>query len=104
MAKAARPTKPVKAKKPNGSKPKRPPGRPSSFTQVVADRLCEELARGKSLRSICEAADMPSWTSVYRWLEANPVFRQQYARSREMGIDAIAQLAIDEATSKIAYE
>ncbi|TIP12333.1 MAG: terminase small subunit protein, partial [Mesorhizobium sp.] len=33
--------------------------RPTSFTQEIADRICEQLADGKSLRSICLADDMP---------------------------------------------
>ncbi|RUY09387.1 terminase small subunit protein, partial [Mesorhizobium sp. M7A.F.Ca.CA.004.12.1.1] len=34
--------------------------RPSEFTQEIADTICQSLAEGNSLRSICEADDMPS--------------------------------------------
>lgn len=58
-------------------------GRPSSFTQAKADAICERLAKGESLRSICVDAAMPDQNSVYRWLRSFEAFRQQYARARE---------------------
>lgn len=62
---------------------KKPTGRPSSFTQAKADKICERLAKGESLRSICDTAGMPTQTTVFRWLRDNESFRQQYARARE---------------------
>jgi len=58
-------------------------GRPSSYSPEIAQRICDELARGKSLRRICEADDMPADRTVFRWLDSNEEFRQQYARARE---------------------
>lgn len=67
-------------------------GRPSSFTQAVADRICERIAEGESLRSICRDDDMPSKMSVLRWLadEDRAAFRAQYAHAREMQADTLA--------------
>lgn len=64
-------------------------GRPSSYTQEVADKICEEIANGKSLRSICAEEDMPAKSMVFRWLAADEAFRDQYARAREAQADAI---------------
>jgi hypothetical protein len=66
-------------------------GRPSSFTQEIADVICEGIADGKSLRSICLADDMPSKSAVFRWLadDARQSFRDQYARAREAQADAL---------------
>lgn len=58
-------------------------GRPSSFTQDKADLICEKLASGQSLRSICDADDLPSKITVLRWLRDNETFRAQYTRARE---------------------
>lgn len=63
--------------------------RPSEFTQDTADAICERLADGESLRLICSADDMPSKTTVFRWLAANEPFRDQYARAREAQADSI---------------
>jgi hypothetical protein len=61
----------------------KPLGRPSSFTQEIADEICERLAEGESLRSICLADNMPSKGTVFRWLAENKLFQDQYTRARE---------------------
>lgn len=69
-------------------------GRPSSFNQQIADTICERLADGESLRTICQSEEMPHRATVFRWLadEARKDFRDQYARARE----AQADLLVDE--------
>lgn len=69
--------------------------RPSDFTQETADLICDKLAEGKSLRSICLAEDMPSKSAVFRWLAANEAFRDQYARAREAQADALFDDILD---------
>lgn len=64
-------------------------GRPSSFTQDAADTICERIANGESLRSICDDDGFPDKATVFRWLAANEAFRDQYARSREAQADAV---------------
>jgi len=64
-------------------------GRPSSFTQEVADTICERLADGESMRAICSEDGMPSTSMVCRWLASNETFREQYARARELQADAL---------------
>ena len=63
----------------------------SSFTQEKADAICERLAEGESLRSICKGEDMPNKSTVMRWLADNEAFRDQYARAREAQADHLAE-------------
>lgn len=63
--------------------------RPSELTQEVADSICERLIEGESLRSICRDEDMPSASTVCRWLSANEEFQEQYARARELQADSL---------------
>jgi hypothetical protein len=58
-------------------------GRPSSFTQETADTICERMAEGESLRSICRDDAMPHRLTVLRWADTNEAFRDQYARARD---------------------
>lgn len=58
-------------------------GRPSSFTAEIGDAICERIAAGEGLRTICEADDMPATNTVQRWLRHNDDFRLQYVRARE---------------------
>ena len=69
-------------------------GRPSTFTQEVADRICLELMGGKSLRSTCAGAGMPCPTTVYNWLVQYPAFMEHYARAREVQTDVLADEVI----------
>lgn len=64
-------------------------GRPTDFSQDLADQLCERLADGESLRSICDAEDMPNKATVFRWLAKFPEFSDQYARARETQADSL---------------
>lgn len=72
---------------------------PSSFTQDIADRICERLCEGDSLRKICSAPDMPNISTVIRWLssenEIGATFRAQYARAREAQADKFADEMVD---------
>lgn len=72
-------------------------GRPSSYTEKVGDTICQALAEGRSLRSICCDEGMPSQHSVFRWLadERYAKFREQYTRARELQADAIFDEILD---------
>lgn len=77
-------------------KPKNLGGRPSSYTQEMADKLCAKLAEGKSLRIICDHDDsMPDKATVFRWLRTNAQFCDQYAKAKEEGMEAIADEMMD---------
>ncbi|HDR9164856.1 TPA: terminase small subunit protein [Burkholderia vietnamiensis] len=64
-------------------------GRPSGFTEEIADVICERLAGGESLRAICRDDGMPSTSMVFRWLSEFSSFRDRYARAREAQADAL---------------
>ena len=78
-----------------GKKQARPTGRPSSHSASLGDFICEQIADGKSLRSICAAEGMPHKATVFRWLAENERFRDQYARAREAQADALADEILD---------
>lgn len=62
-------------------------GRPSLYTDELAQRICERLAAGESLLSICESdPDMPAESTVRLWaLDDREGFSARYARAREIG-------------------
>lgn len=63
----------------------------SSYTEELADIICERIANGESLKGICDEQGMPSQSMVFRWLaaEENADFRERYARARETQADAL---------------
>ena len=77
--------------KPEGSSAKEKKiGRPSSFSQQIADIICIRISEGESLKSITLDEEMPDRATVYRWLAANSVFCDMYARAREDQADTLA--------------
>ncbi|QIG76701.1 terminase small subunit protein [Rhizobium phage RHph_I1_23] len=61
----------------------------STYTDEMADKICERIADGESLKSICEEDGMPSKATVFKWLGQNASFVDKYARAREAQADAL---------------
>jgi hypothetical protein len=57
----------------------------------MLDLICEQIADGKSLRSICSQEGMPVKYTVLRWLQADPAFAERYAQARVQAADALAE-------------
>lgn len=72
-------------------------GRPSSYSQELADRICEAISsQTLGLRHICEQnEDFPSTTTIYRWLVENESFREQYARAKDTQLEMMAEEMLD---------
>lgn len=71
------------------------PGRTSTFTQAIADEICERISDGEPLRQICRDPHMPVWRTVYLWRAAHPEFDSAIARARVPGFDAIAEETLE---------
>lgn len=70
-------------------------GRPTDYNETVAAAICERIADGESLRSICADDSMPAKSSVFKWLSEHQSFSDQYARARETQADAIFDEILD---------
>ena len=79
---------------------------PEGYDQDTADTICERLADGESLRAICADKEMPSTSTVCKWLAKDSEFAEQYARARELQADALFDdcLAIADGTTLKAKE
>ena len=51
----------------------------------LEERICEMLARGRSMAEICRRKDMPAESTVYKWLAEGGAFSERYARARTTG-------------------
>lgn len=63
----------------------------SKFTEEKAEEVCRRIAEGETLADICRSPHMPSRAMVWKWLEANPSFRGEYARARERQAHAFVE-------------
>lgn len=68
-----------------------PKGRPTLYTQKLADTICERLAKGMSLREVCRDESMPPESTVRTWaLKNHEGFFAQYDEARKIGYQAMA--------------
>lgn len=65
-------------------------GRHTEFSQEIVDIVCERIADGESLRSICGDVTLPSKATIFKWLSQNKDFADQYAHARDAQADAMA--------------
>lgn len=70
-------------------------GRPSGYSQELADVICAAIAEGRSVRSICLEEDMPAMSTIFLWLRTHKEFSEQYARAKEMSADTLADEMLD---------
>ena len=70
-------------------------GRPEIWSQELADRVCEKIAQGYSMRTVCTPDDMPSISTLFKWIREKPEFSQQYARATEERTEAMAEDILD---------
>lgn len=94
MSKTTAKSKPESSKKPPTKTPKKN-GRPTKYSDKLADRICQKIAEGYSVRSICKEKDMVSMQTLFRWLRENDKFREQYVRACEGRSYAQAEEIID---------
>jgi hypothetical protein len=53
-----------------------------AYTPALAERVCELMIEGKSLREICEAPGMPARRNIFYWLRDHAEFRERYDVAR----------------------
>lgn len=70
-------------------------GRPSLYSDPLAEEICTRLAAGETLRAICQSEHIPAHSTVLGWVNDLPPFADQYARARQSGLDVIAEEIIE---------
>lgn len=65
------------------------------YSEELAAKICEQLASGRTLSSICKAPGMPSRVAVWKWSKRYPEFRDEMTRARLAGADILADETVD---------
>lgn len=68
---------------------KRKRGRPSLYSEALVDTICDRIAAGESMRSVCRDEGMPDRVTVLRWLDAREEFAAKWARARLCQADSV---------------
>ena len=66
-------------------------GRPTKYTQALADRICALIADGISEREICAMPGMPARSTLWEWKESIPEFSSLSARARVASAEVYEQ-------------
>ncbi len=71
-------------------------GRPVSLPDPeIVEKVLEYVANGGTLRSFCRQKNMPSYRTLYRWLDKDQEFMSRFTHvSRFLGARAIAEEAL----------
>ena len=64
-------------------KPQAKTGRPSTYTESVAQEICRLIAEGNSMRQVCLAPGMPDRGTLLKWADSVPQFAHNLAHARE---------------------
>ena len=75
---------------------KKPRGRPSIFTQEIADEICRRIAKGETVRAIGRDPGMPEESSIRGWaLDDKQGFFAQYTRAVQIRAGVWAEEIIE---------
>jgi len=67
---------------------------PVKYSDATIERICEQLAEGKSLVVICQAEGMPSRTAVHNWMAGSDDLAARIMHAREVGFHLRAERAV----------
>jgi hypothetical protein len=61
-------------------------GRPTTYSAELASKICSRISEGESVRTIVQDDDMPSSSTIFRWLldEDKKDFWEQYEKARNI--------------------
>ena len=63
-------------------------GRPTNYTEALAEEICDRLASGESLLHMCHDDHIPAQGVIFQWLRKHESFREKYAIARQYWAEA----------------
>ena len=64
------------------------------YCEEIAGEICERIAMGETLSSVCQEDRMPDKRTVWKWRKVHPKFAQDYSRARVDQMNAWADQII----------
>lgn len=80
----------------------RMPGRASTYSQKLGDRVCLRILEGESLEGICLDPAMPCVATVYNWLRRYTEFNAAYGLALQFRMDLLGEQIVELADSATA--
>jgi hypothetical protein len=70
-------------------------GRPTKYSESLADTICARLAEGESMRRIARDESMPALSTLFLWLRKHNGFSEQYVMAKQESADAMFEEILD---------
>jgi hypothetical protein len=72
-------------------------GRPSKYTEEIAQEILRRISSGESLRAICKSDHLPAEATIRDWIvqDRPPGISAQYAHARNLGLDCMADRMLE---------
>lgn len=78
-------------------------GRPTKYSEALADKICTRISSGHSLRKVAKAMAIDE-SVVYDWLRKYPEFTKKYAHAREWQADLLADEVLEIANEPMTMD
>lgn len=66
------------------------PGRKTKYNKKLAEKICNQLALGKSIRDVLNSSsEYPCWQTLRTWINKYEDFKIAYVKAKEDGIEYI---------------
>jgi hypothetical protein len=70
-------------------------GRPSGYSDELAELICARIASGETLTAICNSKGMPHRQTVLRWRREHDGFNREYHLARVDAMDVLADQTLE---------
>jgi hypothetical protein len=77
---------------------------PAIYTDHLADTICELLASGESITSICKMKGFPSYAQLARWRSHYAAFGEAFDKARAMRAEIMHDRILDELDDSLSPE
>ena len=71
-------------------------GRPTNYTEEIADLYCELIEMGKTTCEVCAIDGMPAESTFHLWTKKYPEFMEKYKQSQKRSATAWHQRGLGE--------
>jgi hypothetical protein len=78
-------------------------GRPTTYTQKLADDFCKRITEGQTITKACKDLGI-SLEAVYRWGDKYPEFHERYNRAKENQATSLISQLVDEFQDNLTNE
>ena len=66
------------------------PGRKTKYNKKLAEKICNELSLGKSIREVLNSSsEYPCWQTLRTWINKYEDFKDAYVKAKQDGIEYI---------------